>query len=132
MPDLVFIHTADSYSGTVEVVWWLGADLYQGKRRTYTSAFKPSDFPNKYQGVWLLYSFGGDDGTLGLVYIKTSNTPTSKIKLYVASGSSSYSILTFSEPTDFNLENNGTWPLAPFSSKTAVDFAYIKETGTWH
>ncbi|EXL66585.1 hypothetical protein FOPG_17257 [Fusarium oxysporum f. sp. conglutinans race 2 54008] len=48
-----------------------------------------------------------------LVYIKTRNTGTGKIEYHVASKESRYQSFTKQVGTDFAVEDNGTWCLAP-------------------
>ncbi|KAI0190992.1 hypothetical protein EV127DRAFT_76586 [Xylaria flabelliformis] len=124
LPDLVFIKTANTPSGRVEVHIASGASSY--RTRTQETA---TVFGNENNGVWSLYDYDGD-GVLDLVYIKTRNTGSGRVEVHVASGASTYSRFILQTATTFAPENNGFWALAPYSSRGAADLVYIKDAQT--
>lgn len=125
LPDLVFIKTSNTPSGKVEVHIASGSSKYT--TRTQETA---TIFGNENNGFWSLYDYDGD-GVLDLVYIKTRNTSSGKIEVYVASGASNYSRFVLQTATSFALDgNNGFWSLAPYSSPGAADLVYIKDART--
>ncbi|KAI1309809.1 hypothetical protein F5Y03DRAFT_382921 [Xylaria venustula] len=124
LPDLAFIKTSNTPSGKVEVHIASGASQY--KTRTQETA---TAFANEDNGFWSLYDYDGD-GILDLVYIKTRNTRSRKVEVYIASGASSYSQIILQAVTTFAPDNNGFWLLAPFSGPGEADLAFIKDANT--
>ncbi|KAI0810448.1 hypothetical protein GGR55DRAFT_140260 [Xylaria sp. FL0064] len=124
LPDLVFIKTANTPSGKVEVHIASGASNY--KVRTQETA---TVFGNENNGSWSLYDYDGD-GVLDLVYIKTRGTGTGKVEVHVASGASTYSKFALQTATTFDNNNNGFWFLAPYSAPGAADLVYVKDANT--
>ncbi|KAI1282915.1 hypothetical protein F5Y07DRAFT_200942 [Xylaria sp. FL0933] len=127
LPDLVFIKTANTPSGKVEVHIASGASEYTV--RTLETA---TVFGNEDNGSWSLYDYDGD-GVLDLVYIKTRDTRTGKVEVRVASGASTYSEFVLQTATMFaatNSNNEGSWFLAPYSAPGAADLVYVKDANT--
>ncbi|KAF4620128.1 hypothetical protein G7Y89_g14694 [Cudoniella acicularis] len=127
LPDLVHIKTVNTASRYVEVDWPLGENEFQVKGNTYKSIYPLSVFKPTIKGFWSLYSYNGD-GVLDLVYIRTSDSGTKKVEVHVGSGAKQYGAFTNEQGTVMPLDNNGRYFLAPYSSKTAVDLVYIKDT----
>ncbi|KAF2965134.1 hypothetical protein GQX73_g8440 [Xylaria multiplex] len=124
LPDLVFIKTSNTPSGKVEVHIASGASGY--RIRTQET---PTAFVNENSGFWSLYDYD-DDGILDLVYIKTQDTVTNRVEVYVASGASTYSEFILRAATTFPIDNNGFWFLAPYSAPGAADLVYIRDART--
>ncbi|KAF4336986.1 FG-GAP repeat [Fusarium beomiforme] len=118
--DLVYIKTRNTGTGKVEVHVADAASRYQRFVLQTGTVFNLED-----NGVWTM-SPKGD-----LVYIKTRNTGTGKIEYHVASKESRYQSFTKQVGTDFAVEDNGTWCLAPrISSGQFADLYYIKTRNT--
>ncbi|RKK08283.1 hypothetical protein BFJ69_g17408 [Fusarium oxysporum] len=120
--DLVYIKTRNTGTGKIEVHVADAASRYQRFVLQTGTVFDIED-----NGVWTM-SAKGD-----LVYIKTRNTGTGKIEYHVASKESRYQSFTKQVGTDFAVEDNGTWCLAPrIGSGQFADLYYIKirNTGT--
>jgi hypothetical protein len=118
--DLVYIKTRNTDTGKVEVHVADAASRYQKFVLQTGTVFNIED-----NGVWTM-SAKGD-----LVYIKTRNTDTGKVEYHVASKASGYQSLTKQVGTDFAVEDNGTWCLAPrFSGGDFADLYYIKTRNT--
>ncbi|WP_221320577.1 hypothetical protein [Actinoplanes sp. L3-i22] len=100
--DLVFIKTANTPSGNVEVHIASRSSAYQ--ERTLEVA---TTFVNEDDGVWQLLP--NED----LVFIKTANTPSGNVEVHIASRSSAYQERTLEVPTTFVNENDGMWTLLP-------------------
>jgi predicted HNH restriction endonuclease len=66
------------------------------------------------------------DGYPDLAYIKTSNTGTGTVEVHIASRRSNFQTRIWESGTTFDLENDGTWLLAPAKSGTLPDLAFIK------
>jgi hypothetical protein len=122
-PDLVFIKTSNTGTGTVEVHIASGASGY--KTRTQETG---TVFGEENNGIWKLYDYNGD-GILDLVYIKTSNTGTDFVEVHVAAGPN-YSQFVLHTGTTFAPETDGFWQLAPYSSPGAADLVFIKDANT--
>jgi hypothetical protein len=80
IPDLVYIKTANTGTGTVEVHIASGASNYQTRILEVGTTFAPET-----DGVWLLADYD-QDGIPDLVYIKTANTGTGTVEVHIASG----------------------------------------------
>ena len=79
IPDLVFIKTANTGTGTVEVHIASGASNYQTRILETGTTFAP-----EADGVWLMADYEGD-GIPDLVFIKTANTGTGTVEVHIAS-----------------------------------------------
>ncbi|KAG0295827.1 hypothetical protein BGZ97_004727 [Linnemannia gamsii] len=102
-PDLVFIKTSNTPSGRVEVHIASGSSNYQQR-----IVEVPTTFANENDGTWLMTP-SGSGGKPDLVFIKTSNTPSGRVEVHIASGSSNYQQRIVEVPTTFVNENDGTW-----------------------
>ncbi|KAH8680032.1 putative FG-GAP repeat protein [Tricladium varicosporioides] len=122
LPDLAYIKTSNTPNGHVEVHIASGASQY--KTRTQEVA---TIFSNENNGSWSLYDYDGD-GTLDLVYIKTSSTGSGTVEVHVANGATSYSSWMLQTGTVYKAESNGSWQLAPSSTKNSPNLVYIKST----
>jgi hypothetical protein len=105
--NLGFIKTSNTPSGKVEVHIASGVSNYQ--RRILETA---TTFLAETDGTWLMADHDGD-GIPDLVFIKTSNTPSGKVEVHVASGSSDYQYRILETATTFLAETDGTWLLVP-------------------
>jgi hypothetical protein len=112
--DLVFIKTSNTPSGHVEVHIASQASNYQ--TRTLETA---TTFANESDGTWQLLP--NED----LAFIKTSNTPSGRVEVHIASRASNYQTRTLETATTFANESDGTWQLLPNE-----DLAFIKTSNT--
>ncbi|KAJ4163154.1 hypothetical protein NW754_014577 [Fusarium falciforme] len=117
--DLVYIKTRNTGTGMVEVHVADAASNYQRFVLQTGTCFGCED-----DGIWTM-SEKGD-----LVYIKTRNCGSNKIEYHVASKASNYQQFTQHAVTDFPLDNNGTYCLAPKCDGDFADLYYIKTRNT--
>ena len=118
IPDLVFIKTANTPTGHVEVHIASGASQYQ--TRIFERA---TTFGNETDGVWLMADYDRD-GIPDLVFIKTANTPTGHVEVHIASGASQYQTRVFEKATTFGNETDGVWQMAAYNG--LLDLVFIK------
>jgi hypothetical protein len=78
IPDLVFIKTSNTGTGTVEVHVASGASNYQTRILETGTTFAPET-----DGTWLMADYDRD-GIPDLVFIKTSNTGTGTVEVHIA------------------------------------------------
>lgn len=112
--DLAFIKTKNTPNGHVEVHIASRASMYQ--TRTLETA---TTFVNETDGVWQLMP------NQDLAFIKTSNTPSGRVEVHVASRASNYQSRFLETATDFANEADGVWQLLP-----SLDLAFIKTSNT--
>ncbi|WP_437981141.1 trypsin-like serine protease [Sorangium sp. So ce117] len=124
IPDLTYIKTSNTTSGRVEVFVASGASGYQS--RTLATA---TTFGAETNGVWQLVDYD-HDGIPDLTYIKTSNTTSGRVEVFVASGTSGYQIRVLSTPTPFRPEADGVWQLVDYDQDGTFDLAFIKTSNT--
>jgi len=123
LPDLAFIKTSNTGTGTVEVHIASGASGYEDRIQETDTVFGEEN-----NGIWKLYDYNGD-GNLDLVYIKTSNTGTGTVEVHVAAGPT-YSQFILHTGTTFLPETDGFWQLAPYSGPGPADLVFIKDANT--
>ena len=125
-PDLVFIKTANTPSGKVEVHIASGESGY--KTRTLETA---TTFACETDGTWLMGDYTGK-GTRDLMFIKTNNTKTKSVEVHVASAESKYQTRIYESGSTFDNEDDGAWLLTPFNNaKNATpDLVFIKTEDT--
>ena len=80
IPDLIFVKTANTPSGKVEVHIASGASNYQ--TRIFESA---TTFGVETDGTWLMADYDRD-GIPDLIFVKTDNTPSGMVEVHIASG----------------------------------------------
>jgi hypothetical protein len=121
--DLAFVKT-DSDTGKIEVYVASAESNYQTVIVAATTLFNIDN-----DGTWLLAQakWGGPPD---LVYIKTQNTETKRVEIYIACGTSQYQRLVKEIATAFAEENDGCWFLANFNGYDFVDLVYIKTRDT--
>ena len=112
--DLVFIKTANTPNGHVEVHIASAASNYQ--TRTLETA---TTFVNETDGTWQLLS------NRDLAFIKTANTPNGHVEVHIASAASNYQTRTLETATTFAIETDGTWQMLGNN-----DLAFIKTANT--
>jgi len=123
-PDLIYIKTANTPNGFVELHIADAASNYQNRIfETETT------FACEANGTWLMTDYTGD-GHLDLVYIKTSNTPSNRVEVHIASGKSGYKERVLETSTTFVNEPNGSWFMADYDQDGIPDLIYIKESNT--
>lgn len=118
-PDLIYIKTRNTGTGTIEVHISSGSSLFQDRALATGTAFAIQG-----DGTWLMADYDGD-GIADLVYIKNRNTGTGKVEVHVASGASAFQSIVFQTSTGFDLEDNGVWTLS-----YTGDLVYIKTRNT--
>jgi hypothetical protein len=124
IPDLVFIKTSNTGTGTVEVHIASGASNYQTRILDTGTTFTPET-----DGVWLMADYD-QDGVPDLVFIKTSNTATGTVEVHIASGKSVYQTSLLDTGTAFAPETDGTWLMADFDRDGIPDLIFIKTSNT--
>lgn len=117
--DLVYIKTRNTGTGKVEVHVADAASNYQNFVLHTGTCFSCED-----NGVWTMSS------KADLVFIKTRNSGSGKTEYHVASKASNYQQFSQHVATDFAMEENGTWCLAPKCSGDFADLYYIKTRNT--
>ena len=117
--DLIYIKTRNTGTNSVEIHVATAESGYRKFARQVGTCFACED-----DGVWDVSSKGD------LVYIKTRNCGSSKIEYHVASKASNYRQFTQHVATAFDVEDNGTWCLAPTCSGDFADLYYIKSRNT--
>ena len=115
--DLVFIKTANTGTGKVEVHVASGTSGYQTRILETGTTFLPET-----DGTWLLTDFEGTGKQDDLVFIKTANTGTGKVEVHVASGSSGYQTRILETGTTFLPETDGTWLLTSSIKIRVLEF----------
>jgi hypothetical protein len=116
----VFIKTANTGTGKVEVHVASGASNYQTRILETGTTFAPEN-----DGTWLMVDYDRD-GIPDLVFIKTANTGTGKVEVHVASGASNYQTRILETGTTFAPENDGTWLMTPYDRGGLVALIFIK------
>ncbi|QSZ34658.1 hypothetical protein DSL72_007512 [Monilinia vaccinii-corymbosi] len=123
-PDLVFIKTSNTGTGTDELFVASAASNYQTRLISTGTTFAVEN-----NGFWQLgpYSANGD-----LIYIKNVNTGTGTTEVHVASRASGYQTRLLDVGSAFTQEQNGIWQLIDFNADGRLDLTYIKyqNTGT--
>ncbi|RAL63546.1 hypothetical protein DID88_003590 [Monilinia fructigena] len=123
-PDLVFIKTSNTGTGTDEVFVASAASNYQTRLISTGTTFTVEN-----NGFWQLgsYSANGD-----LIYIKDINTGTGTTEVHIASRASGYQTRLLDVGSTFTQEQNGFWQLIDFNADGKLDLTYIKyqNTGT--
>lgn len=87
----------------------------------------PSIFSEQVDGVWQLVNFDLDQ-TVDLAVIQPIGTPSGRVEVYSASGSSHFQTIIIELVSAFSVENDGTWALAPLTIKP--DLYLIKTNNT--
>ncbi|RYP51355.1 hypothetical protein DL768_003283 [Monosporascus sp. mg162] len=124
IPDLAYIKTSNTGTKSVEV--HIASSSSNFKTRIFAAG---TTFAPETDGTWLLVP--SKSSTLpDLVFIKTSNTPSGKVEVHIASGASSYRTRTLETATVFSNENNGIWKLYDYDGDGILDLVYIKTSNT--
>jgi hypothetical protein len=110
-PELGFIKTASTGSGTVEVHWDVLSGGSYKRAGDYASDFSPADGPN---GIWKLFGIAGAPPQLGFVKLRNAQSGTVEAHWDVL-GQSSY-VRAGDSTSDFSPAdaNNGSWQLGTF------------------
>ncbi|RYP70624.1 hypothetical protein DL771_005337 [Monosporascus sp. 5C6A] len=126
IPDLAYIKISNTGTKSVEVHIASSSSNFNTRIFAAGTTFAPET-----DGTWLLVP--SKSSTLpDLVFIKTSNTPSGKVEVHIASGASSYRTRTLETATVFSNENNGIWKMYDYDGDGILDLVYIKirNTGT--
>ncbi|GAP84323.2 putative fg-gap repeat protein [Rosellinia necatrix] len=124
VPDLAYIKTSNTGTRSVEVHIASSASGFQ-TRIVATG----TTFGEETDGTWLLAP--SKSGALpDLVFIKTSNTPSGRVEVHIASGSSGYRTRTLETATAFGNEDNGVWSLYDYDGDGVLDLVYVKTRNT--
>ncbi len=124
IPNLVFIKTSNTSTGTVEVHIATGVSNYQ------EIIHEPgSTFGTENDGVWLMGNYYRDHryNFADLVFIKTRNVR--KVEVHVASALSNYQTRVFEAETIFDPGADGEWILVE-NGYTIPDLVFIKTKNT--
>jgi hypothetical protein len=126
LPDLYFVKTSNTPNGHVEVHVATGASEYQ--QRGLETA---TTFGNENDGTWgMVYTPQLSSKGPDLYFIKTSNTPSGRVEVHIASASSNYQTRTVAAVTTFTNEDNGIWALVPSGQPGPPDLVYVKTRNT--
>jgi hypothetical protein len=124
MPDLVFIKTANTGTGKVEVHIASGSSKYQ------TILLETGTvFPLETDGTWLMADYDRD-GVPDLVFIKTSNVASGKVEVNVASGASKYQTAILQAVSMFDSDSSATWLMASYDQDGIPDLICVKGENT--
>jgi hypothetical protein len=118
--DLIYIKTRNTGTKMTEIHVCTAASEYQSFALQTGTCFECEQDEHEDDGVWTV-SRKGD-----LVWIKTRNCGSGKIEYHVASRASNYQQFTRHSPTDFEVEDDGTWCIAPARSGDFEDLYYIQ------
>lgn len=126
IPDLVYIKTRNTGTGTVEVHVASGRSTYSQFILQTGTAFGLEE-----NGSWYLAPYTAR-GAADLVYVKNARTGTGRVEVHVASAASRYQARVFSGGSAFAQESNGVWGVADYNRDGVLDLTYIKDrlTGT--
>ncbi|MGX7667974.1 phosphatidylinositol-specific phospholipase C [Flavobacterium pedocola] len=131
-PNLIFIKTANTPSGNVEMhISPRYPSDYQNRSLETATAFK-----NETNGTWLVTNyqksiFNFNTVSSDLVFIKTSNTASKKVEVHIASEHSGYQSKILQTATCFDCENDGVWAMANYDRASPhPDLIYIKTRNT--
>ena len=113
--DLVYIKTRNTDTGKIEVHGSRNESRFQEHSLATGTAFDIED-----NGTWIMQDWTGD-GKADLVYIKTRNTGTHSVEVYVADAASGYQNVVLHSGTCFAQEDNGIWTMSDRG-----DLVYIK------
>jgi hypothetical protein len=122
--DLIYIKLRNTGTKMVEIHVATADSGYQSFAMQTGTCFECEENDHEDDGVWNLSRIGD------LVYVKTRNCGSNKIEYHVASKASNYQQFTRHSPTDFDVEDNGTWCIAPARSGDFDDLYYIKTRNT--
>jgi len=86
-------------------------------------------FTNELDGVWLMADYDRD-GIPDLVFVKTSNTPSGKVEVHIASGASNFQSRILETPTTFDCEQDGAWLMADYDGDGRPDLIFVKTANT--
>ncbi|KAI0452670.1 hypothetical protein F5B21DRAFT_526661 [Xylaria acuta] len=124
VPDLAYIKTSRTGTNSVEVHIASSSSNFQ------TRIFEAgTTFAEENDGTWLLVR-SKNSALPDLVFIKTSNTPSGRVEVHIASGASNYRTRTQETATVFANENNGVWSLYDYDGDGVLDLVYIKTQNT--
>ena len=124
--DLIYIKKRNTGTKMVEIHIATAESGYRSFALQTGTCFEceAGESEDEDDGVWSL-SRKGD-----LVYIKTRNCGSDRIEYHIASRASNYKQFTHHTPTAFDVEDDGTWCIAPARSGDFADLYYIKTSNT--
>jgi hypothetical protein len=99
-------------------------------QRTYGRVLeRATTFALEPGGVWSL-SNNVASGLPDLVLLKTSNTPSGRVEVHIASAASNYQARTIETATTFANEPGGVWALARHAGGGLPDLVFVKTSDT--
>ncbi|KAI0517212.1 hypothetical protein F5B22DRAFT_134325 [Xylaria bambusicola] len=121
--DLAYIKTKNTKSKSVEVHIASSSGF---KTRVFGAG---TTFAEENDGTWLLVP-SKNSALPDLAFIKTSNTPSGRVEVHIASGASGYKSRIQQTATIFGNEDNGFWSLYDYDRDGILDLVYIKTRNT--
>jgi hypothetical protein len=121
-PDLVFVKTANTGSGQVEVHVLSAASNFGAFLIHAPTAITEGDATNGD------FALGGLAGAANLYFIKRRNTGTGKVEVHVLSGQSKFEQFTVHAPSLISVADdpNGVFSLGDFDGDAAAELVFIK------
>ncbi|KAK5632722.1 hypothetical protein RRF57_008436 [Xylaria bambusicola] len=121
--DLAYIKTKNTDTHSVEVHIASSSGF---KTRIFGAG---TTFAEENDGTWLLVP-SKNSALPDLAFIKTSNTPSGRVEVHIASGASRYKSRIQQTATVFGNEDNGFWSLYDYDRDGVLDLVYIKTRNT--
>jgi hypothetical protein len=131
-PDLVFIKTANTPNGEVEVHVAKGSATVGSQFQTSFPTASNTTFLNETDGIWMMANTGNTDGDnlSELVFIKTP--ATANVEVHVASSASGYTKRIDERVSGFApvAAGGGTFTMADWDQDGKADLVFIKASST--
>jgi len=127
LPDLVYIKTANTPNGCVEIHIASGSSNYQTRiLEVATILYNPA---NMSDCTWLLADYD-NDGFIDLIRIQNVGTDSGKVEVTVVAGNFNFQQCSEFKRTTFDCEANGTWLMANYDQDNVLDLVHIKTANT--
>lgn len=126
--DLVFLKTANTQSGKVEIQIASAKSEYQEIILGGQTAF---DEPPAGAGMWLMADYD-KDGKADLVFLKTANTQSGNVEIQIASAKSKYKNIILDGKTAFPepAAGAGTWLMGDYDKDGKADLCFLQTANT--